>query len=122
MKIPKEDAVRFVVRSVLKQSTAGSQEEFRRLVIEELRKADPEYTISGKRLRGVAVSLKDVKMKTHVRKGRLRKKCPSCGSGLSKSYTRNLRGRKVLDRTSCRRCGYRGQSGKWVPSKYEFRS
>jgi predicted RNA-binding Zn-ribbon protein involved in translation (DUF1610 family) len=57
-----------------------------------------------------------------VKRGKMHKKCPSCGSSLRKVFTRNLKGRKVLEKLNCRHCGYKGHDGKWIPGKYEFRS
>jgi predicted RNA-binding Zn-ribbon protein involved in translation (DUF1610 family) len=120
MKIPKQEVVKFVVKAVLKKRFANSQGEFKKLVDGELKKVDSGYAISGKRLRTIAVSTPNVKIKVHVKKGRLPKKCPACGSGLRKCWTRNLKGKKILEHVKCPKCGYKGHDGKFTPRKYEF--
>ena len=121
MKFPKSEVVKFVVKSALRRRTANSQEELVGMVSSELRKVDPMYTIAGKRLRSIIVTMPEVKMSVSVRKGAMRQRCPSCGSGLKKAYTMNLKGRKVLDNMKCAKCGYRGHDGRWEPGKYSFR-
>ena len=120
MKFPKRDAVGFVVRSVLKRRKADSQEEFRDLVAGKLKEVDSEYSISGERLRRIAVSMPGVEVRMWVKRGRAPKRCPCCGSGLRRTWTRNLKGRKILERLGCSRCGYRGHDGKWLPCRYRF--
>jgi uncharacterized protein with PIN domain len=121
MKIPKEDAVKFVVKAVLRKRNAGSQGELTSLVNKELKKVDPEYTISGKRLRTITISMPEARLKTSVKKGKTPRRCPSCNSILKKHYTKNLKGKKVLEHMKCLKCSYKGHDGKWLPSKYEFR-
>lgn len=121
MKIPRRDVVEFVITSVLRGRRAGSQDEFSRLVGKELRKADPEYAITGRRLREVASSMPGVRIVPLTRKGDAPKRCPACSSSLKKLWTKNLRGKKVLEGFACQKCGYRGTSGKWSPAKYAFR-
>ena len=120
MKIPKRDVVKFVIKSVLHRKSAGSQKELVHKVNAELRKVDKGYSISGKRLREIALTIKEVKIEVGVKKGRSPKKCPSCSSSLKKTWDRNLRGRKVLRGLTCHKCGYKGVSGKWAPRKYGF--
>ena len=121
MKFPKIDVVKFVVKSTLRRRVANSQAELREMVNKELKKVDPEYTISGRRLRMIVTSMPEVGMKIDVKKGKMSKKCPSCGSGLKKAWTKNLRGRKILENLKCHKCGYKGHDGKWQPGKYGFR-
>lgn len=120
MKIPKDDAVKFVIRASLAKKKANSQSELTLMINNELRKVDSDYSISGKRLRMIAVKMHEVKVKVEIKKGRMPKKCPSCGSMLKKTYNRNLKGKKVLEYLKCQKCGYKGHDGKWKPRKYAF--
>jgi len=120
MKIPKKEVVKFVTKSVLHRQIANSQAELTELVNEELKKVDPDYAISGKRLRNIVVSLPEVKMKVETKLGDKPKKCPACRAGLKKVWSRNLRGKRILQYLKCSRCGYKGHNGKWLPRKYEF--
>jgi len=121
MKFPKSEVVKFVVKSALRRRTANSQNELVGMVNAELRKVDPQYAITGKRLRSIIVTMPDVRIGISVREGKMHKKCPSCGSSLKKAYTMNLKGKKVLDNMKCAKCSYRGHGGKWAPGKYSFR-
>ena len=120
MRIPKREVVKFVLKSALRKRKARSQEELVQAVNRELRKVDSGYSITGKRLREIAVSMPDVKIEVVTRKGRAPSRCPSCGSQLRKSWDRNLVGRKILRSMTCQRCGYAGKTGKWSPGKYNF--
>jgi predicted RNA-binding Zn-ribbon protein involved in translation (DUF1610 family) len=120
MKIPKDEVVKFVVKSVLHRRTARSQHELIDMVNAELRKVDPEYAIAGKRLRDIVVRMPEVEMRVEIKKGGIPNKCPACGSGLKKVYNRNLKGKKILEYLKCAKCGYVGHDQKWAPRKYQF--
>lgn len=120
MKIPKRDAVQFVITSVLRGRKVRSQTEFTLLVNRELRRADPGYAITGKRLREIAISMPGVRIVPLTRKGQVPKKCPACTSSLRKVWTRNLKGRKVVEGLVCPKCSYKGRGGRWSPAKYGF--
>ena len=120
MKIPKMEAVKFVIKSVLHKRVAKSQQELMTLVNQELRKVDPEYAITGPRLREIFVTMPEVKISVQTKKGEMPDKCPSCGSALRKAYARNLKGRKILGNLHCPKCGYKGHDGKWEPRRYRF--
>ena len=120
MKIPKKEVVKFVTKSVLNKQTANSQAELTALVNEELRRVDPGYAITGKRLREITVSMPEVGMKVDIKQGDRPMRCPACNASLKKAYSRNLKGRKILEQLRCGRCGYKGHDGKWKPRKYGF--
>ena len=107
MKIPKKEVVKFVTRSVLNKKVVDTQAELTELVNEELRE--------------ITVSMRDVGMKVDIKQGDVPKKCPSCGYNLRKAYSRNLKGKKIIENLRCQRCGYKGHDGKWLPRKYGFR-
>ncbi len=60
------------------------------------------------------------KLVTETRMGGKTEKCPSCYSSLKKIYTKNLKGRKILYKMMCQRCGYSGVNGKFAPKRYKF--
>jgi hypothetical protein len=120
MKIPKREVVKFVIKSVLHSKTADSQEDLVELVNKELRNVDPDYSITGRRVREIALSIPEIRLGVDVKKGRLPKKCPSCGSSLKKTWDKNLKGRNVLIGLRCRKCGYTGHDGRWTPGRYNF--
>jgi len=120
-KLPKKDVIVFVVKEVIqKHRKIDSQEEFTELVNSNLKKVDPKLAISGKRLRLLSLAIPGLKLRIETRKGRSRKKCPSCSKSLRKVYTKNLKGRKLLYKLSCTKCGYSGKNGKFAPKRYVF--
>lgn len=120
---PGEDVVVFVIKKIFKNRKAvPSLAKLTGLVQKELKKVEPSYSISQKRVRVLAIRTRGITLKIHTKKGKIVKKCPSCGHSLRKSFTRNLSGRKLPVRLSCPKCGYLGTNGKWIPRKYEFRS
>ena len=120
-KIPKKDVVLFVVKELIqKHKKIDSQEEFTDLVNANLKRVDPKLTISGRRLRILSLDIPDLKLTIETKKGKLRKKCPSCSKTLRKVYTKNLKGRKILYKLVCPRCGYFGKNGKFAPRRYVF--
>ena len=120
MNIPRKDVVRFVLRESLRGKRVSSQEELAGIIRKRLMRGNPGYSISGPRARMLALETAGIKARIHTRKGRLPSRCPACGHSIRKTYTRNLRGRKMLLRISCTRCPYRGSGGSWIPSRYEF--
>ena len=120
MKIPKREVVKFVIKSVLHKRALSSQEDFSSAVNKELKKVDPAYVVTGRRLRQIAASMPEVKINVELRKGKMSRKCPVCSSSLKKVWTRNLKGRRILDGLRCQKCAYRASSGKWSPGKYRF--
>ncbi len=121
MKVPKREVIKFVVKSVLHKRFATSQEELTSRVNKELKKVDPEYSVTGKRLREVIVSMPEIKVSASLKKGKIRSSCPVCGHSLKSVWTRNLKGRKVVDGLRCQKCGFKGRSGKCSPARYIFR-
>jgi len=118
-KIPQRDIVKFVLKESLQKRKATSQKELVEIIKKGLRKGDSKYSITGKRARLIALQTK-VKIKVNTRHGPVPNKCPVCGHGLKRSYSKNLLGRKVLTGLSCSRCRYHGTEGKWIPSRYSF--
>jgi predicted RNA-binding Zn-ribbon protein involved in translation (DUF1610 family) len=121
MKIPKKDVVVFVVKEVIqKHQKINSQEEFTDLVNKSLKRVDAKLTISPRRLRLLSLGLPNLKLTVETKKGRSISKCPSCFKTLRKVYTKNLRGRKLLYKLVCSKCGYSGKNGKFAPKRYVF--
>lgn len=120
-KLPKRDVIFFVVKEVMqKHKKIDSQEDFTMLVNASLKRVDPRLTISPRRLRLLSLGIPNLKLTIETKKGKLRKRCPSCSRNLRKVYTKNLKGRKLLYKLVCSRCGYSGKDGKWTPKRYTF--
>ena len=120
MKIPKNEVVKFVVKSALHRQTAHSQTELASIVDTELKRVNPEYSITGRRLRRLAIDMPEVGVRVSVKKGKMPEKCPSCTTPLVKSWTMNLNGEKVIHSLKCDNCGYKSHGERWAPSRYWF--
>jgi predicted RNA-binding Zn-ribbon protein involved in translation (DUF1610 family) len=120
MNIPKKDVVSFILKERLEGKNARSQRELAAILNKRLKKNNPGFAISGPRARIIALNTSGVEARIHTRKGRVPKRCPACSHALKKSYTRNLKGRKLLLKLSCTKCPYRGSGGNWIPKRYEF--
>jgi len=120
MHVPKKDIVQFIVKEVLQERKVSSQKELANLVNHKLKKVDPSYSVSEKRARLIALNIHGIKVTTSTKKGHLPKKCPSCGHSLKKAYMKNLKGKKLLVRLSCAKCGYTGKENRWEPKRYVF--
>ena len=121
MKRPSKDVVLFVIKEVMqKNKEIDSLREFTKLVNIRLKGVDSKLSISGKRLRSIFIKMPGTKIFIETRKGKKSKKCPSCFSGLRRIYTKNLRGKKILYKLVCSKCGYKGINGRYVPKRYRF--
>ncbi len=120
MQIPKKDILQFIVREVLQEAKVSSQTELADKVNHKLKKVDPSYSVSEKRVRVIALQIPGVKVSTATKKGSLPKKCPACGHSLKKVYMKNLKGKKLLVRLTCGKCGYAGKENRWEPQRYMF--
>ena len=121
MKVPQKDVILFVVREVMqKNGEIESLREFTELVNHRLKMVDSRLSVSGPRLKAVFSKMPGTKIVTETRTGGKAEKCPSCSSGLRKVYTKNLKGRKILYKMVCQRCGFSGVNGKFAPKRYKF--
>ena len=119
LKIPQKDVVKFVIKEALQKRKAMTQKELADIITKELRKGEIKYRISGKRARLLALDI-PIKIRVATRKGKVPKRCPACGKGLKRTYSKNLTGKKLLTAIKCGRCGFKGTEGKWMPRKYHF--
>ncbi|RLJ06332.1 MAG: hypothetical protein DRP13_03855 [Candidatus Aenigmatarchaeota archaeon] len=120
MRIPKKEVIEFLIKEILSRKNIYSQKELTEELLKELQKTDKEYRITGKRARKIALSLPEVSIKITTKYGSIPELCPVCGSRLKKIHTLNLKGKKVLSKLVCPKCGYQGKQNKWIPKRYEF--
>ena len=121
MRIPKDEVLVFVIRDVMqKKREINSLTEFSSLVNRRLKRVDPKLAVSGKRLRQIFVKTPGTKLVVETKKGRKVKKCPACYSGLKSTHTKNLKGKKVLYKMKCNKCGFSAVNGKFKPRRYRF--
>ncbi len=124
--IPDESMVKEIVRKVLlHRGVVESQAELRREVLKHLQHRNGEYTISGKRLRRIALEMKDVKVEIHCKTTDVEvnemDKCPVCGSEMEKIENMTLEGEKITIGFKCVHCPYWTGHKLRVPIRYVFR-
>jgi predicted RNA-binding Zn-ribbon protein involved in translation (DUF1610 family) len=120
MHVPKKDIVQFIIKEVLQERKASSQTELAERVNSKLNKVDSSYSVSEKRVRMVALNIPGIRITTFTKKGRVPGRCPSCGHAVKRIYTKNLKGKKLLLRMACAKCGYAGKQNSWEPQRYAF--
>ena len=119
LKIPRKDVVKFVIKEALQKRKAVSQKHLTEIITKELMKGESKYRITGRRARLLALEV-PVTLRTETKRGKIPKRCPACGRGLKKTFSKNLYGKKMLASLRCGRCGFHGSDGKWAPSRYYF--
>ncbi|MCD6591351.1 MAG: hypothetical protein J7K72_05260 [Candidatus Aenigmarchaeota archaeon] len=122
LKIPKKDVVIFVIREVMKRhNEVNSLSELKGFVDTRLKRVDQNLSISGKRLRRIFSEISDMKMIIETKRSKKAfDRCPSCSHVLKMIYTKNLKGKKILYKLVCEKCGYSAANGKWMPRRYRF--
>lgn len=125
MKIPKEDLVERIIKSILKKrGIIHTQETLSKLVQEELNKINDKYTITPSRARRIALGIDNIEVTVKTRRsdeGKKPEKCPACESELKMLYAKNLVEEKIVVGFKCTNCEYSGDIEAYVPMKYEFR-
>lgn len=120
MHIAKKDTIQFIIKEVLQERKVSSQTELAELVNHKLKRVDSSYSVSEKRARLIALQIPGVRVTTATKKGQLPKRCPSCNHSLRKVHMKNLKGKKLLVRLVCSKCGYTGKENRWEPHRYTF--
>ncbi|MFA5771516.1 MAG: hypothetical protein WC974_02145 [Thermoplasmata archaeon] len=123
-KIPSDMEVLEAILSVKQYvGMVGTQEKFRELVQKELKDINPAYTITGERLRKIAISSGLVDIHSHVREsgttGTMRV-CPVCGSKVTAVKNMTIGGGKITSGFVCNRCKYWTGRSKRTPTKHVF--
>lgn len=116
-----EDSLRYVMR---RTRGVNSLQKLRKLVLKELRNYDPEYTVSSKRLRKIAVTAPFINTEIDARKAEkkdsLRGKCPVCENDLERTKNETLFGGSVTLGYECEECPYWTTLKRRVPTRYNF--
>lgn len=100
-----------------------TQHRLRKLVAEELARRKRPATVSGSRVRLLAIRAGLVHMETRTKEGDGidgRKECPVCRARLRRVQNRTLTGGRVLVGLRCAACGYRTGRKLEVPTRYVF--
>ena len=124
-KIPDDSQLVEVIGKVLmKNQTVRSQNELSRLVNAQLEKMDPEYRVSGERLRVLALEngLASIEITYHDSKRRESPPeiCPVCHHELKSVHNSTLEGGTVEIKRRCTFCPYTASALGSVPGRYTF--
>lgn len=117
-----EEVLGAVTRVLAREGTVTSQRELREEVLEELALLDDDYTVSGERVRVLAVRSRyvDLAIRLGVSDRDPPDRCPVCRSGFEKVRNRTLDGEEVTIGWSCTRCPYWTGEDRRVPLRYTF--
>jgi hypothetical protein len=123
-KIPKDDFVYQVVRDVVrKRGKVDTQEELCHLVVARLKKYNPDFVLSARRAKKIAIKIPEIKIRAKTKKApkmKKIKKCPVCKSHLKKIYGTNLLNKKIHIGYLCKTCGFSTDLSSVVPMRYMF--
>ena len=103
-----------------KRGEVNSLAQMHSLVLERLRRENPEYRLSRARLLKILALSPKVRIKVEKRKARRSPRlCPLCGSEMEDLYGMNLFGRRVKLGKKCANCGYSVER-RLEPRRYVF--
>ncbi|MCL1978938.1 MAG: hypothetical protein FWG60_02120 [Methanomassiliicoccaceae archaeon] len=123
-RIPDEETVSSAIKTVMNRNAhIETQTEFLRLVRKELAKSDPEYRVSGERIRRIGLERGIIKISIEYRESDiddLPHICPVCRNAMSPVMNRSLEGEYVEIKRKCTVCPYAVGKTVLVPGKYFF--
>ena len=123
-KVPDEDIVSRVVKKVMAGNNhIETQTEFLRLVRKELSKIDPEYKVSGERIRRIGLDNNLIKITIEYRESDIKDLphiCPVCKNAMAPVKNRSLDGEYVEIKRKCTVCPYAIGKTVLVPGRYVF--
>ena len=125
-KVPSTGEVVVSLRNVIKAvGIINSQRKLRELVLRDLRETDPAYTVSGVRLRCLALEqdfvIVEIKYRETDHKHALAK-CPVCGGNLKKVQNKTIFDGTVTVGFECEKFPYWTGIKRRVPTRYIFTS
>lgn len=123
-RLPENERVVEAIRRALEsRRTMASQRELRERVLRELRKEDPKLTVSGPRIRRLALTSGlarvEIAWRETERRGALFK-CPVCGSVLRPMRNETVFGGTVTLGFRCPVCPFRSGIRRMEPMRYVF--
>ncbi len=124
--IPDEELVKDALLRVMSEKVVvESQAELLREVLKHLRRYNLEYTISGRRLRIIALKIPDIQVEIRCKVTRRvvedMHTCPVCGGEMIKIENMTLSGGSVVTGFRCTSCPYWTGKKLRVPVRYIFR-
>ena len=122
--IPSDNKVERAIKKVLKEfRTVPSQYKLKELVEKELKTKKLKYSVSGSRLRTIAINSGLANLEIHTREGsphKLLSGCPVCGKSLKRVKNLTIWGGQVTIEYQCSNCGYWTGKKKRIPTRYIF--
>ncbi len=123
-KIPRSDFVIHTIKEVLeRRKIVQSQEDLCFFVLEKLRKYNPNFVLSSKRVKELVIKIPKITIKAKTKrmpKMTKLKKCPVCKKKVEKIHGKNLLNEKIQIGYICKRCGYTTDLEAFMPMKYIF--
>jgi len=123
-RVPDDDRLEKAIAAVVKkEGHIRSQAEMTGLVLSELRKEDPEYRVSGERIRRIAIerNILRVDIDYNLQDDRsLPDVCPVCGYPMAAVSNSTLDGRESKVGRQCTKCPYQTGSKRRTPGRYTF--
>ncbi len=124
--IPDEDLISKIILRVLQdKNIVGSQAELTREVLKHLKRYDSSFTVSGKRLRKIALKIPSVHVEIRCKNSHKivedMKICPVCGEKMEKIENMTLEGEKITMGFRCPSCPYWTGKNLRIPSRYIFK-
>lgn len=114
------DAIKDALR---RHGVISSQRKFAELVLRELRRHDPDYSVSEPRIRRLALASGLVTVETRTRESGEKTSasmCPVCGGRTERIRNLTVYGGTVTRGYRCRNCGYWTGLKRRVPTLYIF--
>ena len=123
-KIPDEDTVADSILIVIhKNPQVKSQGELTYLVRKQLSATDPEYKVSGERIRRIGINRKIIGVAIDyntLKASKTHEYCPVCRNSMVTVKNRTLDGDVIEMRRKCSVCPYSMGSNPTVPGRYCF--
>jgi hypothetical protein len=120
-----EQVLGAAMKVLIRKGTVGSQRELASLVVRELRKTDPLFTVSPERVRALVVRSGTVAAEIRTRNtGPTPElaKCPVCGGKLQRRANRTLTGATTPLGYRCTKCPWWTGRDMREPHRYAFYS
>ncbi len=123
--IPSESEVlNAIIRVLRRNGFVESQSELREEVLKKLRRINKNYTVSGRRVRLIALSSGkvslEIKYRLTGREVESMHTCPVCGSEVKRIENMTLDGGRVTIGFKCTRCPYWTGKNLRMPVRYIF--
>lgn len=122
-KVPSDEEVLGALTRVLaREGTVETQRRLRDAVLAELHLLDADYSVTGERVRTLAVRSRyvDLEIEAGTTDRDPPKACPVCGGAFRTVKNRTLEGKVVTIQWRCTRCPYRTGEDRRVPLRYTF--